>query len=306
MDDGRREAVLPQTVCHRHEGHDTVCQMRDRAIGLAATYRRTVGPARHVHQDHVLVAEGKPFVRPRGGVALHPHAQRFAIAALGNELTRRRHAVDPRSERAVAGDAGVTEFELELGRQRERDVQPVGRQDARRAIGPFDQHHRAFRQIVETEFREISRSGEPVEVDMHQCKLRQVVALHQRERRAWHFHQRIARQITDERTCEGGLASSEIARERNGIATLQRIGDVDRKPLRRMLAGQRHREGRYAGRSQGQRHDMAIDCRLLGVMWRSGVGMRTGMAGRARDGNRTPGGVCRIIGEDQAALRSAV
>ena len=63
MDDGRREAVLPQTVRHRHEGHDTVGQMRDRAIGLAATYRRAVGPARHVHQDHVLVAEGKPFVR---------------------------------------------------------------------------------------------------------------------------------------------------------------------------------------------------------------------------------------------------
>ena len=63
MDDGRREAVLPQAVRHRHERHDTVGKMRDRAIGLAAAHRRAVRPARHVHQDHVLVAEGEPLVR---------------------------------------------------------------------------------------------------------------------------------------------------------------------------------------------------------------------------------------------------
>ena len=95
MDDRCRESVLPQAVRHRHERHDTVGKMRDRAVGLAAAHRGAVSPARHVHQDHVLVAEGEPLVRARGGIALHPHAERVAIAALGDELARRRHAVDP-------------------------------------------------------------------------------------------------------------------------------------------------------------------------------------------------------------------
>ena len=59
------------------------------------------------------------------------------------------------AKRAIAGDASVAEFELELGRERERDVEPVGRQEAGRAVRPFEQHHRAFRQVVEAELGEL-------------------------------------------------------------------------------------------------------------------------------------------------------
>src|SRR5262249_55306120 len=45
--------------------------------------------------------------------------------------------------------------ELELGRKRERNVEPIGRQKAVRAVGPFEQHHRALGQVVEAELGEL-------------------------------------------------------------------------------------------------------------------------------------------------------
>ena len=72
----------------------------------------------------------------------------------------------------------MAEFKLELGRQRERHVEPVGRQEPVCAVGPFEQHHRLFGQVAETEFGEFRRPGHTIEVHMHQWKLRQVVALH--------------------------------------------------------------------------------------------------------------------------------
>ncbi len=119
---------------------------------------------------HALVAEREPLVGAGRGVALQPRPQRLAIAALGDELPHRRHAVDARRQRAIAGDAGMAEFELELGRERERDVEPVGRQEAGRAVRPFQQHDRALRQVVEAELGELRRSGQAVEVGMDQRK----------------------------------------------------------------------------------------------------------------------------------------
>ena len=157
MDGGRRQAQSLQSIRHRHERHDSLGEMRDGAIGLVAPHRRAVGPARRIHQQHALIAEREPLVRARRGVAAQRGAQRFAVAALGDELAHRRHAVDARRQRAKAGDAGVAEFELELGRQRERNVESIGRQKAVRAVGPLEQHHRAFRQVVEAELGELGR-----------------------------------------------------------------------------------------------------------------------------------------------------
>ena len=160
------------------------------------------------------------------------------------------------AERAIAGDAGMAELELELGCERERDVEAVGRQKAGRAVRPFDQHHGAFRQVVEAELGKLCRTRQPVEVGMHQRKLRQVVDLHQREGRARHLDRGIAGEIADERARERGLAGAEIAGKRDEIAGLERIGDIDRKPLGGVLVRQRHREARRARRGQRHRHAM--------------------------------------------------
>ena len=82
---------------------------------------------------------------------------------------------------------------------------------------------------------------------MNQWKLRQFVGLHEREGRAWHFDRGIAGEIANERAGERCLARAEIARERNQIAGLERVGDVDRKPLGGVLVRQRYREARRAG-----------------------------------------------------------
>ena len=115
---GRREAALPEPIRHGDERHDVIGEMRDRAVRLVTPHRRTVRPGRRIHQQHAFLAERQPFIGPGRGVAAHACAQRLAVAALGDELTRRRHAVDARPERAIAGDAGMAEFKLELGRQR--------------------------------------------------------------------------------------------------------------------------------------------------------------------------------------------
>src|SRR5262245_23179580 len=145
----------------------------------------------------------------------------------------------------------MAEFELELGRKRERNVEPIGRQKAIRAVRPFEQHHRALGQVVEAELGELRRSRQAVEVGMDQWKLWQLVDLHQREGRARHLDRRVAGEIADERAHERGLAGPEIARERDEVAGFQRIGDVDGEPAGGVLIGQRHREARCGGGGQG-------------------------------------------------------
>ena len=262
QDGGRREPAFAQSVGHRHERDDAFGEMRDRAVGLAVPDRRTVRPPRRVHQDRVLVAEREPLVGSRRGVALDARADGFAVAALGNELAHRRHAIDARRECAVAGDAGVAEFQLELGRERERDVEPVRRQKPRRAVRPFDQHDGVFRQVVEAEFGQLGGARQAVEVGMHHRKLRQIVGLHQREGRARHLDGLVAREIADQRAREHGLAGAEVARERDEVAGLQRIGDVDHEAPGGVLVRQRHREARRARRGQHHRHGAVLLERL--------------------------------------------
>ena len=137
VDLGRGEAALAQTLRHRHERRDGLGEMGDRAIGAPLAHRWAVGAARRVHQDHALVAHGEPVVAPGRGVALHAGAQRVAVAALGNELAHRRDPVHPRCKGAVAGDPRMAEFGLELGDQRERDIEPIRRQQTFGTVGPL-------------------------------------------------------------------------------------------------------------------------------------------------------------------------
>ena len=87
----------------------------------------------------------------------------------------------------MTGNAGMAELELELGCEREGDIETVGRQKASRTVRPFEQHHTCIGQVVEPELDQLGRAGKPIEIRMHQRKLRQVVSLHQREGRGRHL-----------------------------------------------------------------------------------------------------------------------
>ena len=63
----------------------------------------------------------------------------------------------------------------ERGRQRERDIEPVRRQEACGAVRPFQQHHGVPGQVVEAELGELAGPLQAVKVGMHHGKARQLV-----------------------------------------------------------------------------------------------------------------------------------
>ena len=137
--------AFAQALGHGHERNDAFGQMRDRTVGLAVTYRRAIRAARPIHQDELAVAEHQSLVAAGRGVARHRAPLRLAQAALGQEAAYRRHPLHPGREGAVTGHARVAELGLELGGERDRDVEPIGRQPVAGAVGPLEQDDAAFR-----------------------------------------------------------------------------------------------------------------------------------------------------------------
>ncbi len=234
--------------------------MRDRAVGLAVAHRRTVRPARRVHQDHVLAVEREPLEDAGRSVAFHARAPRLGVSGFLKERTQLRHALDAGRERAVADHAGVAHLGTKLRRQREGDVEAVRRQQARRAVRPFQQHDAALRQIVEAELGKFRTAGEPVEIGMHQQKARQLVILHQREGRARHLDRVVAGEVTDQRPRERGLAGAEIAGQRHQIAAVQQSGYLSCEARGIGFAAQRYRKARAGG--GGRKHRGAPICSM--------------------------------------------
>ncbi len=251
QDVGCREPQLTQPLRHGDEWRHALGQMRDGAVGLVVAHRRAVGTTWRVHQDETFAAKLQPVIDAGRGVARHAPAHRLAHAALGDELAHRRDPLHPRREAAVAGHARVAEFELELGGERERDVEPVRRQRVGRPVRPFDHDDSVLRQIVEAELGHFGGARQAVEIGVHQRKLRQIVGLHQREGRARHLDRFVAREIANECAHERSLAGAEIARKGNDVTGLERARDVDHQPSGGLLVRQHHREARTAG---GQQH----------------------------------------------------
>src|SRR5262249_61694656 len=115
-------------------------EVSDRAVRLAAAHRRAIRPTRCIHQDTALVAGEELVVGTGRSVAGHATAPRLTHAALRDEVTYCRYPLDARRKAAVPGHSRVPEFDLELRCQRERDVKAIRRQEAIRAIRPFEQH----------------------------------------------------------------------------------------------------------------------------------------------------------------------
>ena len=239
---GAERSRSAQSGSDRDVRHDVLGQMGDGAVRLAVTHRRTVRPPRRIHQNRVLLVEREPLVNTRRSVADHAAPSRTAETGILEKAAQLRNPCRPCGKRAVAGDAGVARLRTELWGKRKRYVEAIGWQKSGGAIRPFHEHDSARRQIIEAEFAEFGRARKPVEIRVHQDEARQLVGLHQREGRTWHFDGLIAGEVADQRARERGLAGAQIAGQRHQIAGLERERDLGRKPRRRPFARQHHRE----------------------------------------------------------------
>src|SRR5205085_954913 len=108
----------------------------DCAVGLAVADGGSIGAWRGIHEDVAALVIHQTVEDARGSIALQPPTRNLAQPAFGNELAHRRDAFDPRRKAAIARDSSLTEFEFDLGSERERNIEAVGRQEAGRAIWP--------------------------------------------------------------------------------------------------------------------------------------------------------------------------
>ena len=65
-----------------------------------------------------------------------------------------------------------------------------------------------------------------IKIEVGDVEARRLVALHQRERRAWDFEALLRAQGFDEGAREGGLAGAQIAFEGQHVAGLQGEGEI--------------------------------------------------------------------------------
>ena len=222
----RREAARAQAERHCDKWRHAFGQMRDCAIGLAIAHGRSIRSLRRIHQDISCEVAGEPLVAARRGIALDAAAFGLAESGAVQELADRQDALGARGKAAVTRDACPAHRRSLRGRQRQCDVEPVGRQEARGAVGPFQQRHGAVGHVLEAEFGELARPRQTVEIGMHQRKSRQLVGLHQREGRARHLDRGVAGELADERAGKCGLAGAEIAGQRDQVTGFDGCGDV--------------------------------------------------------------------------------
>ena len=87
----------------------------------------------------------------------------------GEELADRGEPLEPRHERAERGELHLALVWSKVRRERERDVEPVGRQRVGGAVRPFEQHH-GVGGLVDAELGELARLSDAEQVGMHHRK----------------------------------------------------------------------------------------------------------------------------------------
>ena len=159
---------------------------------------------------------------------------------------------------AIAGDFGGARGGSERRAMAEGDVDAIFGQRIGRALRPFDQRQRALRQRRQSDFLQLARIIDPIEIGVNNRE-RQIVALRQRECRAWHFQRGVVGEIADHGARRRGLARAEIARERDDVARTDQQREVGHQMRRRRLVRQRHRECRWRG------HSAALRCAFWSI-----------------------------------------
>ena len=227
-------------------GLDILGEMGDRAVAQPALDRRPVGLGRPLHHDEGASIGGQALIGAARRVAGDPSALRRLVALVVEKTVQRGQMRDPRRRGAVPDDAGDAALEGIVRVERERDLDPIGRQRLAGAVGPFHHHHGAGN-VVDAELGELAQSGQTVEVGMHEGELRQVIGLHQGEGRARHLDLRTAGEMGDHGAHQRGLAGAEAAGQRDEVAGRQQVREVDGETPRRVLVGERDCEGRRPG-----------------------------------------------------------
>ena len=77
---------------------------------------------------------------------------------------------------------------------------------------------------------------------MDEGEFRQIVGLHQREGRARHLDRGVAGKMRDHRAHQRRLARAEITRQRDEVAGLEQVREIDGETPGRLLVRQRDRE----------------------------------------------------------------
>src|SRR6185369_3976827 len=140
----------------------------------------------------------------------------------------------------------------------EGDVDAIFGQRVGRAFRPFDQRQRVLRQRRQSDFLQLARIIDAIEIGVNNRK-RQIVALRQRECRAWHFQHGIVGEIADHGARRRGLARAEVARERDDIARADQQREVGHQLRRCRLVRQRYRKCR------GRCHSAALRCAFWSI-----------------------------------------
>ena len=162
--DGRRgKTAPPELMTDRDERRDVLGEMHERAIGLAVADRRPVRLARCVHQNGAAVRQHETRVSTRRGIALQIFGGRLGVRRRIDEVGERAQALQPRGPASMSREHHAAA--IRFGRLVHGDVEAILRKPVARALGPFDDGHRAWQEIVKAELGKLARL-EPVEVAM--------------------------------------------------------------------------------------------------------------------------------------------
>src|SRR5262249_51363723 len=152
------KSTCPQRKRHGDKRSHIFRQMRDRAVRFAAAHGRAVRTLWGIHQYVSCAVSVESLVGAGRGVALNRPTLGPAEVGPFKKAANRENAFGPRRESTVAGNVHVTRSRSFLRIQRQSDVEPVGRQEARRTVWPFHESDGPFRRIIKAEFSQFSRS----------------------------------------------------------------------------------------------------------------------------------------------------
>src|SRR5215216_2600154 len=151
----------------------------------------------------------------------------------------------------MTGDAGESLSRRQIRRQREFNVDTIGGQELRGAVGPFHQPDGVRREVGKAHLDELLGPVHAIKIGMDHRAARQVISLHQRKGGARHVERAVADEVPDQGAREGGLSATEIACEGHHVAGRAHGGDIAGQPMRRAFV-QQHQIQAFAAGSGGR------------------------------------------------------
>ena len=170
-DRGRRETARAQAIVDGDERLDVLGEMHGRAVGFSVIDRRAI---------RTRAANSSGSTCRRRGSAAHRSASRRRRACARAPHPESRHRsrnfrsvssrVDLRRRLAIAGDFGGARGGSERRAMAEGDVDAIFGQRIGRALRPFDQRQRALRQRRQSDFLQLARIIDAVEIGVDESE----------------------------------------------------------------------------------------------------------------------------------------